>query len=135
MLGLQAVELVSAQAGDEVNAYVDLVPGVRVLGDVRLGDVLNPVLKPALDGPTLPRLPKLLVVAGPLHLADGLGHLGLCLPLDVTAVGLSVITDTDGHPAVPLSVLAEVDGRGPVGLTGALVLWHACPPQAAWAGR
>jgi hypothetical protein len=51
---LQALKPVGAQAGDEVNPNVDLVAVVRVLRDVGLGDVLDPVLKPALDRPALP---------------------------------------------------------------------------------
>ena len=44
VLGFQLVEPVRADAGDEVNAHVYLVAGMRVLGDVRRGrDVLDPV--------------------------------------------------------------------------------------------
>jgi hypothetical protein len=41
-----------------VYAYVDLVAVVRVLGDERLGDVLDPVLQPGSDDPALTRLPR-----------------------------------------------------------------------------
>lgn len=42
--------------------------------------------------------------------ADGLGGVGAGLALDVAAVGLAVVLDADGDVAVPVAVLAEVDG-------------------------
>ena len=44
MLGFQLVEPMRADAGDEMNAHIDFIAGMRVLGDVRRGrDVLDPV--------------------------------------------------------------------------------------------
>ena len=101
VLGLQFVELVGTQAGDEVNAYIDLVAVVRVLGDVRLGDVLDPVLKPGLQRPALARLPELLVVPRPLHFAYSLGDFGLGLALDVAAVRSSAVAQAGGGVLPP----------------------------------
>ncbi len=127
VLRLQPLQLVSTEAGHEVNSYVHLVSVVAVLADVLLGDVLHPVLKPRLDGPLLSRLPHLAVLALAFQLADRLGDLGARLSLDVTAVWLAIRSDSYGDAAVPLSVGTEVDGRRAVGLPGAL---FPLPPRA-----
>lgn len=50
---LQTVDAVLAHTRNEVHSNRHLVAGIGVLADNRLGDVLDPALKPLLDGPRL----------------------------------------------------------------------------------
>ncbi len=118
VLRLQLLQAVGAEAGDEVMVHRDPVAVDGVLGDVRRCDVLDPVGEPGRERPALAGLAHRALVALALQLADGLGDLGSGLPADVATVRGAVVLDADGDSAVPAAVIAEVDGRGSIGLAG-----------------
>lgn len=128
VLGLQPVKAVLADTGHEVHANGDLVPVVRVLTDGRLGDVLNPVLKPLLNRPRLARLLRRTRVALLLQLLDFLDQVLARLARQVSAVRLPVVLVAHRHTGVPTAVFPEVDRGFAVGAAGALLL--LCHRQA-----
>lgn len=132
MLGVELLQAVGAEAGNEVVVDRHPISVDRVLRDVRGSDVLDPVGEPRLHGPRLASLADGPLVALALQVADDLGDLGAGLAADVAPVRGAVVFDADGDVAVPTTVLAPEDRGGTVGLAGlgGKGLGHAAVPKS-----
>src|SRR5690606_33887918 len=132
VLGAELVDAVRPDPGDQVAVHRCAVPDQGVVADGLCGDVLHPVHEPLLNCPRTTRLPGLAAVSLLFELPDGLDHGTFALALDVATVGLAVVADAHGYPAVPVAVRSLEDGAGAVGSSGAVgVLLLACHQASA----
>ncbi|MGO8892865.1 MAG: hypothetical protein ACLQB1_24700 [Streptosporangiaceae bacterium] len=102
VLGFQLVEPVRTDSGDEVNAHVHAVSGMRVLRDVRRNcDVLHPKREPCGNAPALANLRHATFIPELFESADFRGHFRFCLPPYVPTVWAAIVFDAYGHAAMP----------------------------------
>jgi hypothetical protein len=109
VLGRQAIEPVGTHTRDQVVANRNPVGVVAVVTDRRSRDVLQPVLQPGRDRPSIARGRHAAFVSLLLQLAYPIGHDRLGAGHDVPPVGLSLIGHADSHAAMPVAITAFVD--------------------------
>jgi hypothetical protein len=88
----QFVELVCADARNEVDPYSDLIGDVCILGDDRrCNDVLKPVVEPLGHCPHLTGLADLAVVAFSFEPTNSADNVTFVLSFDMSPIRLAVI--------------------------------------------